>query len=55
MKAIRLNDWGNALELEDIPQPVQNDNEVTHKPQSLDYISSATVSLPSICVWNSAF
>ncbi len=55
MKAIRLDDWEKALELEDIPQPVLNDNEVTRKPQSLEYISSAAVSLPSRCVWNSAF
>src|SRR4030066_252510 len=28
MKAIRLNEWGKALELEDVPQPEPNDNEV---------------------------
>jgi NADPH:quinone reductase-like Zn-dependent oxidoreductase len=132
MKAIRLNDWGKALELEDIPQPEPNDNEVlirvhaasinpfdaalqagylqnmartpltlgtdfagevvaigsnithlkpsdavyglsplgagafaeyttakahevTHKPQSLDYISSAAVPLPSMAAWKSLF
>jgi hypothetical protein len=55
MTAIRLDDWERAFELEDIPQPVLNDNDVTHKPQPLDNISSAGVSLPSRCVWNSAF
>ena len=55
MKAIRLDDWEKTLEVDDIPQPVLNDNDVTHKPQSLDYIYSAAVSLPPICVWNSAF
>jgi hypothetical protein len=55
MKAIGLDDWEKTLEVENIPQPVLNDNEVTHKPQSLDFISSAAVSLPSRCVWNSAF
>lgn len=28
MKAIRLNEWGQALKLEDIPQPKPNDDEV---------------------------
>ena len=28
MKAIRINEWGKALELEDIPQPKPNDDEV---------------------------
>jgi len=28
MKAARLNEWGKALELEDIPQPEPNDDEV---------------------------
>jgi hypothetical protein len=55
MNAIRPDDWGKTLKFEDIPQPVQNDNEEMLMPQPLDYISSAAVSLPSICVWNSAF
>jgi len=132
MKAIRLNDWGKALELEDIPQPEPNENEalirvhaasinpfdtavqagylqnmartpltlgtdfagevvavgsnithlkpgdavyglcplgagafaeyttakaheVAHKPQSLDYISSAAVPLPTMAAWISLF
>jgi NADPH:quinone reductase-like Zn-dependent oxidoreductase len=28
MKAVRLNEWGKALELEDLPQPEPNDDEV---------------------------
>ncbi|MHB8135356.1 MAG: NADP-dependent oxidoreductase [Anaerolineaceae bacterium] len=28
MKAVRLNDWGKALDVEDVPQPEPNDNEV---------------------------
>ncbi|HAL17843.1 MAG TPA: NADPH:quinone reductase [Anaerolineaceae bacterium] len=28
MKAVRLNQWGNALDLEDIPQPVPDDDQV---------------------------
>jgi NADPH:quinone reductase-like Zn-dependent oxidoreductase len=28
MKAIRLNEWGKALVLENIPQPKPNDDEV---------------------------
>ncbi|MHB8856284.1 MAG: NADP-dependent oxidoreductase [Bellilinea sp.] len=28
MKAVRLNDWGKALELEDVPQPQPKDDEV---------------------------
>ena len=132
MKAIRLNEWGRALELEDIPQPEPNDNEVlvrvhaasinpfesalqagylqnmaktpltmgtdfagevvaagssithlkpgdavyglsplgagafaeytpakahelTHKPRSLDYVSAASVPLPSMAAWKSLF
>jgi NADPH:quinone reductase-like Zn-dependent oxidoreductase len=132
MKAIRLNGWGKALELEDVPQPEPNDNEVlvhvhaasinpfdaavqagymqsmaripltlgtdfagevvavgsnithlkpghavyglsplgagafaeymtakahevTHKPQSLDYVSSAAVPLPAMAAWISLF
>ena len=132
MKAVRLNDWGKALELEDIPQPEPNDDEVlvrvhaasinpfdaavqagylqgmarvpmtlgsdfagevvaagsnithlkpgdavyglsplgagafaeymtakahevTHKPQSLDYVSSAAAPLPAMAAWKSLF
>jgi NADPH:quinone reductase-like Zn-dependent oxidoreductase len=132
MKAVRLNEWGRALELEDIPQLEPNNDEVlirvhaasinpfdtalhagylqfmaktpltlgcdfagevvavgsnithvkpgdsiygtsplgtgafaeyttakahevTHKPQSLDYISSAAVPLPTMAAWKTLF
>ena len=132
MKAIRLNEWGKDLQLEDIPQPKPNDDEVlvrvhaasinpfdaavqagymqsmaktpmtlgsdfagevvavgsnithlkpgdavyglsplgtgafaeyttakahevTHKPKSLDYVTSAAVPLPSMAAWKSLF
>ena len=132
MKAVRLNDWGKSLEIENLPQPVPNDdevlvrihaasinpfdvavqagylqgmakvpmtmgtdfagevvtvganikhlkpgdavyglsplgngafaeytavkvNEVTHKPRSLDFVTSATVPLPTMAAWKSLF
>lgn len=45
MKAVRLNGWGEALQIEDVPQPVPNDDEVLVKVHavSLNPLDSAVI------------
>ena len=49
MKAVRLNEWGKALELEDIPQPKPNDDEVLVRSMLLPLIPSIAQCKQAIC------